>query len=229
VVTFLQSRKYNRKRIRGIFVYDASGRWLATTEDVDIAGLDNSDRDYFQYHRVNTDRGTLIGKPVKSRSGGQWIITAWRRFNHPDGSFAGVVLTSIDVAYFAEFYRRFDIGPNGAVSLLNTGGIMLARSGDDDGAYVGRDMSGSPLFRTLNSRPEASVYYFKSPLDGRQRLSFYRVSGHYPIVILATKAQDDVLAPWREQAIMRMGIVTGLTLALALIGLLSFGTCRSDN
>jgi diguanylate cyclase (GGDEF)-like protein/PAS domain S-box-containing protein len=217
--TFLQSRKYNRKRIRGIFVYDETGRWLATTEDVDLAGLDNSDRDYFQYHRVNTDRGTLIGKPVKSRSGGQWIITASRRFNHPDGSFAGVVLTSIDVAYFAEFYRRFDIGPNGAVSLLNTGGIMLARSRDDDGAYVGRDMSGSPLFRNLNSRPDASVYYFKSPLDGRQRLSFYQVSGHYPIVILATKDQDDVLAPWREQAFMRMGIVAGLTLALALIGL----------
>ncbi|WP_354116369.1 MULTISPECIES: diguanylate cyclase [unclassified Bradyrhizobium] len=214
-----QSRKYNRKRIRGIFVYDETGRWLATTEDVDLAGLNNSDRDYFQYHRVNTDRGTLIGKPVKSRSGGQWIITASRRFNHPDGSFAGVVLTSIDVAYFTEFYRRFDIGPNGAVSLLNTGGILLARSRDDDGAYVGRDMSGSPLFRTLNSRPDASVYYFKSPLDGRQRLSFYQVSSHYPIVILATKDQDDVLAPWREQALMRMGIVAGLTLALALLGL----------
>ncbi|MGY3234156.1 hypothetical protein ACVWZ4_005324 [Bradyrhizobium sp. USDA 4472] len=37
---------------------------------------------------------------VKSRSGGQWVIPASCRFNHPDGSFAGVVLTSVDVAYF---------------------------------------------------------------------------------------------------------------------------------
>lgn len=218
VSTFLQSRKYNRKRIRGIFVYDETGRWLATTEDVDFAGLDNSDRDYFQYHRVASDRTTHIGQPVKSRSGGQWIITASRRFNHPDGSFAGVVLTSIDVAYFTEFYRRFDIGPNGAVSLLNTDGIMLARSQDND-TYVGRDMSGSPLFRTLDSRPAASVYYFKSPLDGQQRLSFYQVSSRYPILVLATKAQDDVLASWRQEAAVRMSIVAGLTLALALIGL----------
>ncbi|WP_409193019.1 hypothetical protein [Bradyrhizobium sp. RDM4] len=37
----------------------------------------------------------------------------------------------------------------GAVSLRTAEGIMLARSRDDDGAYVGRDMSGSPLFRTM--------------------------------------------------------------------------------
>jgi diguanylate cyclase (GGDEF)-like protein/PAS domain S-box-containing protein len=216
--TFLQSRKYNRNRIRGIFVYDETGRWLATTEEVDPAGLNNSDRDYFQRHRTSSERATLIGRPVKSRSGGQWIITASRRFNYPDGSFAGVVLASIDVAYFSQFYRRFDIGPNGAISLLNGDGIMLARSRDGEGAYVGRDMSKSPLFRTLHDRPAASVYYFKSPLDGLQRLSFYQLSSRYPILVLATKAQDDVLASWRQQAFVRMAIVTGLTLSLALIG-----------
>ncbi|GKQ53548.1 sensor domain-containing diguanylate cyclase [Bradyrhizobium sp. Ce-3] len=218
VQTFLQSRKYNRKRIRGIFIYDETGRWLATTEDVDLADLNNSDRDYFQRHRASADRGTLIGRPVKSRSGGQWIITASRRFNHPDGSFAGVVLTSIDVAYFTQFYRRFDIGPNGAVSLLSADGIMLARSGDDEGAYVGRDMSTSPLFQTLHHRADAGVYYFKSPLDGLQRLSFYQLSKRYPILILATMAQNDALASWRQQAIVHMTIVAGLTISIGLIG-----------
>ncbi|MET4445958.1 hypothetical protein ABIB75_004240, partial [Bradyrhizobium sp. GM2.2] len=63
------------------------------------------------------------------------------------------MLTSIDVAYFAEFYKQFDIGPNGAVSLLSADGIMLARSGDDQGAYVGRDLSKSPLFSNLGNGP----------------------------------------------------------------------------
>ncbi|MBA3727506.1 MAG: diguanylate cyclase, partial [Armatimonadetes bacterium] len=101
-------------RIRGIFIYDETGRWLATTEQVNLAGLNNSDRAYFQHHRASRDRGTLIGSPVKSRSGGQWIITVSRRFNHPDGSFAGVALTTLDAAYFSRFYEQFDIGPNGA-------------------------------------------------------------------------------------------------------------------
>jgi diguanylate cyclase (GGDEF)-like protein/PAS domain S-box-containing protein len=218
IQAFLKARKYNRQRIRGIFVYDDTGRWLATTEDVNLAGLNNSDRDYFQRHRGSPDRGTLIGRPVRSRSGGQWIITASRRFNRPDGSFAGVVLTSIDVGYFTQFYRRFDIGPQGAVSLLNADGIMLARSGDDVGNFVGRDMSGAPLFRNLKDRPSASAYYFKSPLDGVQRLSYYQLGSRYPIMVLATKAQEDVLAPWRRDAFMRLAIVAVLTLLIALTG-----------
>lgn len=128
------------------------------------------------------------------------------------------MLTSVDIAYFTQFYRHFDIGPNGAVSLLSADGTMLARSRDEEGAYVGGDMSDSPLFRTMMQRPDAGAYYFKSPLDGQRRLSFYQKSGRYPLVVLATKAQGDVLAPWHRQAVTRFGIVAGLTLFIALIG-----------
>ncbi len=37
-------------------------------------------------------------------------------------------------------------------------------------------------------------------------------------MVLASKAQSDVLAPWRQQAVTRLGIVTGLELSIALIG-----------
>ncbi|MCA6105816.1 diguanylate cyclase [Bradyrhizobium cenepequi] len=215
---FLQQRQFNRQRIRGIFVYDETGRWLATTEQINFAGLNNSDREYFQHHLARPDRSSFFGRPVKSRSGGQWIVTVSRRFNHPDGTFAGVVLTTIDVAYFLRFYEQFEVGTNGAISLLSADGILLARSGDDEGAYVGRDMSSAPLFREQQTRPAASVYYFKSPLDGLQRLSYYQRSSRYPFLVLATKAQDDVLAPWRQAVLARIAIVLGLTLLIALIG-----------
>ena len=72
-------RKATLGRIRGLFVYDQTGRWLATSEDVDLAKFNNGDRDYFKHHRDSPDGGTLIGHPVKSRSGGQWIIPVSRR------------------------------------------------------------------------------------------------------------------------------------------------------
>ncbi|MBB4373113.1 diguanylate cyclase (GGDEF)-like protein/PAS domain S-box-containing protein [Bradyrhizobium sp. cir1] len=215
--TYLPIRK-SSDRIRGIFVYDETGRWLATTEHIDFSGLNNSDREYFRQHRDSPDKGTLIGRPVKSRSGGQWIITASRRIDHPDGSFAGVVLLTIDVAYFVKFYERFDFGPNGSASLLNNGGIMLARSRDEAGAFVGRDLSNAPLFREWKNRPTAAVYYFKSPLDGVQRLSYYQRSSRYPLMALASKSQDDVLMPWRRAAVTRVTFVLGLVLLIAVIG-----------
>jgi diguanylate cyclase (GGDEF)-like protein/PAS domain S-box-containing protein len=210
-------RKATLGRIRGLFVYDETGRWLAASENVNLAAFNNSDRDYFKHHRDSRDRRALIGNPVKSRSGGQWIITVSRRFNHPDGSFAGVVLATLDAAYFAQFYRQFDIGPNGAIALLSTGGIVLARSVDNDTA-VGRDVSGSLLIKDLHARPSESTYYYKSTVDGIWRLSFYKINDRYPILVLATEAQDDVLAAWRSEAIARMAFVVGLTALIAAIG-----------
>ena len=210
-------RKVTMGRIRGLFVYDETGRWLATSEKVNLAGLNNSDRAYFQRHRDSPDRHILIGSPVKSRSGGQWVISVSRRFNHPDGSFAGVVLATIDAGYFAQFYRQFDMGPNGAIALLSAGGIVLARS-VDDGSYVGRDLSGSPLFKDTDARPSASLYYFKSPLDGIWRLSFYQLADRYPLLVLVTKAQEDVLAEWRREAGARMAFVLALTALIATAG-----------
>jgi len=215
--TFIDLRKPSLGRIHGLFVYDETGRWLATTEPVNLNGLNNSDRDYFRHHAQSDDRRMLIGRPVKSRSGGQWIITASRRFNYPDGRFAGVVLATVDVAYFSQFFDKFNIGKNGAISLLSTDGIMLARS-PDDGTYVGRDLSNAPLFKDRTKHPASDAYYFTSPLDGVERLSFYRISDHYPVMIIATKAESEVLAKWREDAAVRTMFVVALLLVIALIG-----------
>jgi diguanylate cyclase (GGDEF)-like protein/PAS domain S-box-containing protein len=214
--TFLDLRKATLSRVRGLFVYGEDGGWLVTTEKIDLAGLNNSDRIYFQHHRESTDRNTLIGKPVRSRSGGQWIITLSRRFDHPDGSFAGVALMSIDVTYFSQFYEQFNVGPNGAIVLLSTDGVILARS-PDDGSYVGRDMASTPLFK--GPYLSAGAHQFRSTLDGVQRLSFYKRSDRYPIMVLATEAKDDVLVSWRQQVSTHIAVVLALVTLIALLGI----------
>jgi hypothetical protein len=215
--TFIDLRKSSLGRIRGVFIYDETGNWLATSEAVSLKGLNNGDRDYFRHHAQSDDHRTLIGRPVKSRSGGQWIITVSRRFNHPDGRFAGVVLATVDVAYFSQFFKKFNIGQNGSVALLSTDGIVLARH-PDDGSYVGRDLSNTPLFNDRGSYPATAAFYFKSPLDGVRRLSVYKVSDHFPVLIVATKAQDEVLAAWRRDAAVRMMFVIALLLVISVIG-----------
>ena len=176
IQTFLQLRKATG-RVKGILVYDETGRWLATTEHVNLEGLNNSDRDYFQRHRASPDRGTWIGRPIKSRSGGQWIITASRRFDHPDGSFAGVALTTIDVSYFSQFYQQFDVGAVGPS--VAEYGWHHART-QPRSRHLCRARHVGPALYTVSERPDASVYYFRSPLDGIRRLSFYNKSGRYP-------------------------------------------------
>jgi diguanylate cyclase (GGDEF)-like protein/PAS domain S-box-containing protein len=211
----LEIRKAGLKRIHGLFIYDESGRCLATSG---LPGPDISDREYFNHHRQSATRDALIGSPVKRRPGGGWITTVSRRFNRADGSFAGLVLATIGTEYFTEFYGKFDIGAKGTISLLNADGTVLARS-PDDGSYVGRDLSNALLIRDSNSRPTIGAHYFKSPLDGVQRLSFYGRSDRFPLVVVATMEQDEVLASWRANAIARLLVVLALT---ALIGIIGF-------
>jgi hypothetical protein len=140
-----------------------------------------------------------------------------RRFNHRDGSFAGVVVASISSRYFSEFYRQFDNGAGGSVALVTGDGIIVARS-PDNGSYVGRDFSDKPLFRNPALQSASGAYYFKSPLDGTQRVSFYRRSDRFPLLVLTTRQQDEVLAPWRNAAIGRMMFVIALISLIAVIG-----------
>jgi hypothetical protein len=57
----IDRRKPSLGRIRGLFVYDETGRWLATPEEVDLAAFNNGDRDYFKHHQASPDPATLIG------------------------------------------------------------------------------------------------------------------------------------------------------------------------
>jgi diguanylate cyclase (GGDEF)-like protein/PAS domain S-box-containing protein len=210
----LKTRQAASKRIHGLVVCDESGNWLASSVGI---GENLRDREFFRHHLQSTVRDIFIGQPVRSSVNGEWIITVSRRFNHPDGSFAGVVFATIGAKYFSEFYRQFDIGPNSAIVLLNANGIVIARS-PDDGTYVGRNSSNGPLFQDPLLRSAGGVYRFKSPLDGMQRVGFYKRSERFPLVVLATMQREEVLAPWRSAAITRMTFVFALVSLIAIIG-----------
>jgi PAS domain-containing protein len=214
--SFLNLRKPGLGRIHGLFVYDETGRWLATTEAVNLADYNNSDRDYFQHHRNSPDRATFIGRAVRSESGGQWVITLSRRWNHADGSFAGVVLASVDVSYFREFYGHFDIGAHGSIALVSKNGIVLVRNPDN--GSVGRDVSDRPAFKGIGRRALEGAMLFQSAFDGLQRLGFYKQSDRYPFVVVVTKAQSDVLARWHHNAIRRVLFVLSLVALIAIMG-----------
>ena len=48
------------------------------------------------------------------------IIPISRRLNNPDGSFAGVLLGTVKVSYFVDYYGDFRIDDKGALVLAMT-------------------------------------------------------------------------------------------------------------
>jgi diguanylate cyclase (GGDEF)-like protein/PAS domain S-box-containing protein len=208
------ARQVSLKRIHNIAITDEKGNSLASSEGSSIY---LGDREYFLHHQQSAARGTFVAHPIRSKLDGEWNIAVSRRFNHPDGSFGGVVVASISSKYFAGFYQQFDNGAGGSVALVTADGFMVARSPDND-TYAGRDLSDRPLFRDPALQSAAGVYYLKSPLDGTQRVAFYRRSDRFPLLVLTTRQENEVLAPWRSAAIGRAMFVLALISLIAVIG-----------
>jgi hypothetical protein len=145
------------EELHALFVFGADGRWLMTSQDRTLAH-NNTDREYFQYHLKHRDRGVHVGQPVRSRSTGDWVLPVSRRLDHPDGSFAGVALGTIRIAYFSTLYESFDVGRAGVVMLTLDDGTMVYRLPHSE-SLIGTDVSNGPIQQMYMSQgPVARAY-----------------------------------------------------------------------
>lgn len=213
----LVTRVAELPQLHGIFVYASDGSWLVNSQKTLLSNLNNSDRDYFNYHRTHDDRGPYVGPPVRSKSTGDWIVTVSRRINLPDGSFGGVALATIDMHYFRQFYERFSIGKKGAIFIANGKGILLLRRPFDE-SMLGRDLSQFPLFHDYLPKSPVGTAVFRSRVDGVMRINSYRRVEEYPLVVSAALSQDEVLAAWRLDTVLQNAVGGVLVLLIAFIG-----------
>src|SRR5580704_13850290 len=83
-----------------IAMADKNGVIVGTTEGPAPVTVSVRNEDYFLYHVDHADGSLFIGKPVKAGAG-RWTIPLSRRLDALDGSFAGVLIASLDPYYLA--------------------------------------------------------------------------------------------------------------------------------
>lgn len=184
-------------QVHGLFVYGADGRWIVTDKSATPEGANNSDRDYFIYHRTHTDRRVRIGEVITSRSTGDLIIPVSRRLNNPDGSFAGVLLGTIKVSYFSDYYADFKIDQQGALVLALRSGLVLVRRPFTPG-ITERSLAEGDVFKQYLPTSDTGVVEVKAIVDGTYRLYGYRALTRYPLVVEAGLSRDSITGPWRQ-------------------------------
>lgn len=204
-------------QLHGIFVYAKDGSWLVNSQKVLLTNLNNADREYFKYHKNNTERGPHIGPPVRSKSTGEWIVTVSRRINLSDGSFGGVALATIDMNYFKIFYDKFSIGERGAIFIASGKGVLLLRRPFDE-KILGKDISQFPLFKDYLSKGPVGTASIKSKLDGVTRINSYRRVEEYPLAVSAALSQDEVLESWRSDIFFQLMAGGMLVLVISYLG-----------
>lgn len=204
-------------QLKGLFIFDKDGRWLANSLPVLDTSANNADREYFIYHREHSDTGPHIGLPVRSRSTGEWIIPLSRRLNDANGQFSGVVLATIDIGYFSKFYDHYDIGRDGAILLaLNDGTQLVRRPLLADS--IGKNLANGPLFKLHASKNNAGVAIMTSTQDGVERLNAYRHLSQYPLLVTTALSKDEILADWRQAVLLHSAVTAAIIVALGFLG-----------
>lgn len=197
-------------------IIDAQGMY-ALSNLSPVVPIDLSDREHFKVH-ATTDTGNLfVSKPVIGRATGKWSVQLTRRINQPDGSFAGVVVVSMDPGYFARFYSEFKLGEQGMAGLYGLDGVARARQVGSKTEY-GSNAANSPMFSRIAQGELAGTYSHHSVIDGIERMYYYRKLPDYELSVIAGVALQDVLANHyraRDALLLQAALVTVLIVALA--------------
>lgn len=206
------------QHVHGIFVYDAQGDWLINSRGAAPGSANNADREYFIHHREASSLATRVGKPIMSRSTGDWVIPVSRRLNDATGRFAGVVLATIQVDHVSQLLKSFEIGQQGALTLALSDGTILVRR-PFALENLDKSIAGTALQQDFMSQA-AGTYENVSPFDGIERLgSFQHTQGH-SMLVAAAVSKHEMLRDWRETTWIQTLWIVLLCAITALAGAL---------
>lgn len=215
----VQSMDVRSKIIVQVAIIDSKGiaRASSAVQDL-IQPIDVSDREHFKFQVNNTSDTLFISKPVVGRASGKWSVQLTRRFLNKDGSFAGVVVASMDPAHFTSFYDRVKLGTDTSVAMIGSDGVVRAEGG---GAIpqlaLGQDLSGTKLLRRLQETESSTFIESGSTKQDSLVVSARRVSGYPLWVTVSTKEHQIYQSAWAS--LWRNILIAAFLTALMLLAL----------
>jgi diguanylate cyclase len=215
----MKKRVESEPYIGGLFIYDAKGAWLASHLDAIPAAVNNSDREYFAYHRDNKGKGVRIGEPVRSKSRGHWVLPISRRVDDQRGNFAGVVLATIGIEALQSHYKQFELGDGGIISLVRSDGLLLGRYPADN-AILEKRIVFSDFIEDTGGATGAGFYRYRSIIDGTERIAGYAKEERFGLTVIAALSKAELLSTWRVGLLYRVGFAVVMFVAVGLCGVL---------
>jgi diguanylate cyclase (GGDEF)-like protein/PAS domain S-box-containing protein len=199
-------------------IIDAQG--ILQQSNIPFSGrIDLSEREHFKAHLLAGNDALFISRPVLGRASGKWSIQLSRRITLKNGTFGGVVVASLDPAYFTRFYGELKLGERGVATLFGLDGAIRARKLQDREDFSG-DLSASPVFQGLAQGKKTSTATLRSVTDNIERTYHLRKLPSYPLVVAIGMSTEDIFAEHertKSRLLQQAIIVSALLLALAAL------------
>jgi signal transduction histidine kinase/uncharacterized membrane protein len=197
-----------------VALIDQDGDLVSSNIATANEGINLKDREHFKVHVARDTGAMFVSTPVVGRVSGRWSIQLTRRVNNPDGSFAGIMLISLDPQYLSKFYESIDIGRHGVIAAVGRDGIVRARATGTGVVEIGQDLGRSDLFKHVALAPNGR-FEVDSVIDHVDRLFNYRTIAGYPIIVNVGLARSDVLAHYTQRRNVLIAAAAAISLLVA--------------
>ena len=198
----------------GIRIANARGEVILGPDFVPTATASWNDRDFFKFLRSHPGAGLQISNPILGRVLARWVIAFVRRYNNPDGSFAGVVSAGVPIAYFSRLLATPKIGPHGLTLLQDSRHTLIVRyppSASPETLSSTRHFS-QTLRKAMASGRRMVTFLSRQDGDHIERIATYRRLKTLPFQLVVGMATRDYLQAWHRQVLH-----TVIALALFLL------------
>ncbi len=192
---------------------DADGNLRATTYDYHGPPINLSDREHFQVQVNATSDELFISKPVILRAAGKLSIQLTRRLRKPDGSFAGVMVASLDPAFVEQFYHSMTLGEHSGIVVRGLDGVVRAAYGFS--SPINTDSMPPPLAAALARAPEGH-FWGAGKDDGINRLASYKLVDGYPLVVAIGETEDHIFGEYERNRTIYTALAAALTLLVLM-------------
>ncbi|WPB55370.1 sensor domain-containing diguanylate cyclase [Xylophilus sp. GOD-11R] len=214
------------EQLKSLLIYDASGHWMQTSEAMPNGRNNNSDREYFIFHRDNESREAHLGLPIVSRSTGEWVVPLSRRLNDAEGRFAGVALATIKLSFLQKILSEFKLGEQGATALALNGHLVVRVPFKE--SDIGRDVNQQPIIQSA-ARAKTGSNEEKSLIDHVVRIISFDHGANFPVIAVVAVGQEEVLRDWFRHSVVQTAVVLALCVLVIAGGRVLAGSLRRQS
>lgn len=188
--------------------------------------VDLSDREHVRVHlqppaggaqsnpQINA-QGLFIGKPVLGKVSRLWTIQISRGLQTGRGALAGVVVASVNPAYFEQVFKDVHLGPSGAIALIGDDNIVRAQVVGGVSQGMGEVLALAQQDPdAVKSAPQAD--YIRTDAQGERHVVVsYRIPG-YPLRLTVSTSFKWALAHWYDTR--NIALILTILLSLGAMG-----------
>ena len=201
IYSLLNEKASELPQLDALAFIGADGKLLNISRTWPAPGLNFAEREDFPVARSMPQSNLSFITLQHSRITKDWLLVLTRAAATGQGKFLGEVDAAIKLRYFETLFLSTSLGEGYAVSLMRQDGMLLARY--PTAGEIGKHFPASVL-QTLTGR-RSGVSRAISPVDGERRIAAAYKLQSYPLIVVATRNEDQIFAALRATVMIAVG------------------------